>query len=70
MKLTGLPISFGIMQFFLDGEHFNQHLRRLIHNYEGQPDLDFLLARRLAGKTGMRFPAASPQTPATKKKRV
>lgn len=47
VKLTGLPISFGIMQFFLDGERFNQHLRRIIHNYEGHPDLGFLLGETI-----------------------
>jgi AraC-like DNA-binding protein len=47
VKLTGLPIGFGIMQYFLDGEHFAQHLRHIRHNYEGLPDLDFLLGETI-----------------------
>jgi hypothetical protein len=47
VKLTGLPISYGIMQYFLDGKYFSQHLRHIRHNYEGLLDLDFLIGETI-----------------------
>lgn len=47
IKLTGVAISFSYTYFFLDEERFQQYLRRVQHNYQGAPDLWFLLGDTL-----------------------
>ena len=48
--LCELTISFGIMQVFLDDERFNQYMQRVSHNYQGLPDLWFLLGETIGWK--------------------
>jgi AraC-like DNA-binding protein len=46
-KVSGLVIGVPFMEFYLDDDHALQRWQRLRHNYEGQPDLWFLVGEAL-----------------------
>jgi AraC-like DNA-binding protein len=46
-KLSGITVSMPLIEFFLDEQRYQQRWQRLRHNYEGQPDLWFLLGETL-----------------------
>lgn len=46
-KLSGLVIGIPFMEFYLDDEHVIGRWRRLRRNYEGQPDLWFMIGDAL-----------------------
>jgi AraC-like DNA-binding protein len=47
VKLSGLTIGVPFMEFYLDERRYQQHWRRLRRNYEGEPDLWFLIGEAL-----------------------
>lgn len=44
VKLTGLTITFSFMEYYLDKQRYQQLWRSVRRNYEGEPELWFLIA--------------------------
>src|SRR5262249_23523395 len=42
-KLTGLTIDFPFLEFYLDQDRYHRFWQRIAHNYQGQPELSFLI---------------------------
>jgi AraC-like DNA-binding protein len=46
-KLSGLTVGMPFMEFYLDARRYQQRWQRLRHNYEGKPDLWFLIGETI-----------------------
>jgi AraC-like DNA-binding protein len=47
IKLTNLAIGFPFMEYYLDEGRYQQHWKRLRRNYEGEPELWFLIGNTI-----------------------
>lgn len=60
-KLCGLEVSLPLMEYYMDEPRFSQFWERIRHNYEGEPELWFLVGNVLGWRTwNRRTPAVTP----------
>jgi AraC-like DNA-binding protein len=62
-KLTGLAINFAYLEYYLDVKRYQQHMRRVRHNYQGKPDLWFLIGDSIGWKNWNRIIQSAPDEP-------
>jgi len=59
-KLCGLDVALPLMEYYLDEARFSQFWERIRHNYEGEPELWFLVGNVLGWRTwNRRTPAVA-----------